>query len=137
MKNRGCVFRSFWGAKIFPPQMLLGCLFTIILDQNSKKRHPKNHAKFDTEKVLKLIPKGYQTDANMEAKFKRFSNFFKKHEKYKIKPPLRREHGFTGSGYLKIHEKSIQKTYKIDARKSYAKVWKMMPKWCPHGTRNR
>ena len=50
-----------------------------------------------------------------------FHFFFKKDEKYEIKLPLGREHDFTGSGYLKIHEKSIQKTYKIDARKSYAK----------------
>ena len=67
------------------------------------------------------MPKGSQNDAKMDAKINDFSNFFKKDEKYEIMLPLQREHGFTGSGYLKIHEKSIQKTYKIDARKSYAK----------------
>ena len=67
------------------------------------------------------MPKGCQNDAKMQAKIDRCANFFKNYEKYEIKPPLRREHGFTGSGCLKMHEKSIQKTYKIDARKSYAK----------------
>ena len=67
------------------------------------------------------MPKGYQNDAKMETKINEFSNLFKKYEIDEIKLPLGREHDFTGSGYLKIHEKSIQKTYKIDARKSYAK----------------
>ena len=79
------------------------------------------------------MPKGYQNDAKMEAKINDFSIFFKKDEKYEIMLPLQREHGFTGSGCLKIHEKSIQKTYKIDARKSYAKSMendaKMEAKW--------
>ena len=57
----------------------------------------------------------------MEAKINEFSSFIQEDEKYEIKLPLEREHDFTGSGYLKIHEKSIQKTYKIDARKSHAK----------------
>ena len=83
------------------------------------------------------MPKGSQNDAKMKAKINEFSNFFKKNEKYEIMLPLQREHGFTGSGYLKIHEKSIQKTYKIDARKSYAKIWKMMPKWRPNGGQYR
>ena len=50
------------------------------------------------------MPKGYQNDAKMEAKIHEFSNFFKKDEKYEIKLPLGREHDFTGSGYLKMHE---------------------------------
>ena len=76
----------------------------------------------------------------MEAKINDFSNSFKKDEKYEIKLPLGREHGFTGSGYLKIHEKSIQKTYKIDARKSCAKSMennaKMEAKWRPTSLEN-
>ena len=67
------------------------------------------------------MPKGFQNDAKMDAKINELSNFFKKDEKYEIKLPLQREHGFTGSGCLKMHEKSIQKTYKIDARKKHAK----------------
>ena len=86
------------------------------------------------------MPKGSQTDAKMDAKINEFSNFFKKDEKYEIMLPLQREHGFTGSGYLKIHEKSIQKTYKIDARKSYAKSMenyaKMEAKWRPRSLEN-
>ena len=86
------------------------------------------------------MPKGYQNDAKMEAKSNEISSFFKKDEKYEIKLPLGREHGFTGSGYLKIHEKSIQKTYKIDARKSYAKSMendaKMEAKWRPRSLEN-
>ena len=69
-----------------------------------------------------------------------YFSFFKKYEKYEIKPPLRREHGFTGSGCPNIHEKSIQKTYKIDARKSYAKSMendaKMEAKWRPISLEN-
>ena len=61
----------------------------------------------------------------MDAKIHDFSSFIQKDEKYEIKLPLGREHDFTGSGCLKIHEKSIQKAYKIDARKSYAKSMKL------------
>ena len=53
------------------------------------------------------MPKVIQNDTKMEAEIERFSDFFKKYEKYEIKPPLRREHDFTGSGYLKMHENSI------------------------------
>ena len=81
------------------------------------------------------MPKGSQNDAKMDAQIHDFLSFFKKDEIYEIKPPLGREHDFTGSGHLKIHEKSIQKTYKIDARKSYAKSMenyaKMEAKWKP------
>ena len=76
----------------------------------------------------------------MEAKINEFSNFFKKNEKYEIKLSLGREHGFTGSGYLKILEKSIQRTYKIDARKSCAKNMdnyaKTEAKWRPRSLEN-
>ena len=86
------------------------------------------------------MPKGSQNDAKTEAKINEFSSCSKKDEIYEIKLPLQREHGFTGSGYLKIHEKSIQKTYKIDARKSYAKSMenyaKMEAKWEPISLEN-
>ena len=76
----------------------------------------------------------------MDAKINGFSSFFKTNEKYEIMLPLQREHGFTGSRYLKIHEKSIQKTYKIDVRKSYAKSMenyaKMEAKWRPRSLEN-
>ena len=68
------------------------------------------------KKYWKLMPKGFPNDAKLEAKIFDFSSFFKKDEKYEIK-----EHDFTGSGCLKIHEKSIQNAYKINARKSDAK----------------
>ena len=86
------------------------------------------------------MPKGSKNDAKMEAKINEFSSCSKKDEIYEIKLPLQREHGFTGSGGLKIHEQSIQKTYKIDARKSYAKSMenyaKMEAKWRPISLEN-
>ena len=76
----------------------------------------------------------------MEAKINEFSSLFKKDEIYEIKLPPQREHGFTGSGHLKIHEKSIQKVSKIDVRKSYAKSMenytKMEAKWRPKSFEN-
>ena len=86
------------------------------------------------------MPKVIQSDTKMEAKIDRFSNFFKKYEKYEIKPPLRREHDFTGSGYQKMHENSILNRYKIDARKSFAKSMEMYAKieakWRPRSLEN-
>ena len=86
------------------------------------------------------MPKGYQNDAKMEAKINEFSSCFKKNEKYEIELLLGREHDFKGSGYLKIHEKSIQKTYKIAARKKQAKsmenYFKMEAKWKPKFIKN-
>ena len=73
------------------------------------------------KKYWKLMPKVIQHDTKMDTKIDQFSNFFKKDEKYEIMLPLQREHGFTGPGYLKIHEKSIQKTYKLDPRKKTCK----------------
>ena len=83
------------------------------------------------------MPKGSQNDTTIDAKIKDVSNFSKKNEKYEIKLPLGREHDFTGSGNLQMNEKSIQNTYKIDARKSCAKVWKLMQKWSPNGGQDR
>ena len=83
------------------------------------------------------MPKGTQNDAQMDAKIYEIPNKFKKDEKYEIVLPLQREHGFTGSGYLKMHEKLIQKAYKVDARKTMQKVWKIMPKWTPNGGQDR
>ena len=79
------------------------------------------------------MPKGSQNDTTIDAKIKDVSNSSKKNEKYEIKLPLGREHDFTGSGHLKMFEKSIQKTYKINVRKHFAKSMendtKMVPKW--------
>ena len=87
------------------------------------------------------MPKGSQNDTTIDAKIKDVSNSSKKNEKYEIKLPLGREHDFTGSGHLKMNEKSIQNTYKIDARKSCAKSMendaKMEPKWKPKSFENR
>ena len=86
------------------------------------------------------MPKGYQNDAKMEAKNNEISSCFKKDGKYEIELLLGREHDFTGSGHLKICEKSIKKTYKIDARKSHAKsienYAKMDAKWKPKFVKN-
>ena len=86
------------------------------------------------------MPKGSQNDTTIDAKIKDVSNFSKKNEKYEIKLPLGREHDFTDSGCLKRHDKSIQKAYKIDARKSYArsmeKYAKMEAKWSPRSLEN-
>ena len=86
------------------------------------------------------MQKGSQNDAKIDAKMNDFPNFFKKEEKYEIKLPLGREHDFTGSGNLQMNEKSIQNTYKIDARKSCAKSMetdaKMEPKWRPRSVEN-
>ena len=86
------------------------------------------------------MPKGSQNDTTIDAQIKDVSNFSKKNEKYEIKLPLGREHDFTGSGNLQMNEKSIQNTYKIDARKSCAKSMetdaKMEPKWRPRSVEN-
>ena len=108
-----------------------------ILDQKSKKKHPKRHTKFNPEKVLKFYEKSSQNDAKIDAKMNDFPNFFKKEEKYEIKLPLEREHDCTGLGHLKMYEKSIQTTYKFHVRKSVAKSMEMMPKWSPNGGRDR
>ena len=103
------------------------------LDQHSKKGIQQWHAKINAEKVLK-------NNAKMEPKITEFSIFFKTAEKYEIKLPLGQEHDFTGSGCLNIHEKSIQKAYKIDAGKSYAESMEnyaqMEPKWRPGSLEN-
>ena len=79
------------------------------------------------------MPKGSQNYTEIDANINDFSNFFKKDEKYEIKLPLGREHDFTGSGHLKMFEKSIQKTYKINVRKNFANSMgndaNMDPKW--------
>ena len=77
------------------------------------------------------MPKGSQNDAKMGAQIHDFLSFFKKDEIYEIKPPLGREHDFTGSGHLKC----TTDRYKIDARKRHAKSMdnyaKIDPKWRP------
>ena len=58
----------------------------------------------DAEKDIKSMPKGYQNDAQMDAKIDDFSYFFEKGENarnhciYKLK---------RGSGHVKSHEKSM------------------------------
>ena len=78
------------------------------------------------------MQKGSQNDAKIDAKMNGFPNFFKKEEKYEIKLPLEREHDFTCSGDFKLHVKSIQNPYKVDARKNATKsverVTKIKPK---------
>ena len=64
MKNRGCVadafLERFWrslGGKMSEHLIKTGSLLAIIFHQNSKKRHPKRHAKIDAEKVLEIDAK--------------------------------------------------------------------------------
>ena len=98
------------------------------------------HAKNMPKKYQKNDAKRVQNEAKIDAKIDDFSSYFKKDEIYEIKPRLGREHDFTDSGHLKIHEKSIQNAYKIDARKSYAKSMendaKMETKWRPRSLEN-
>ena len=68
------------------------------------------------------MPKGYQNDAKMEAKINDLSIFCKKNEKYEIKLPLGREHDFTGSGHLKMHDKLIQNRCQEKVCKKYGKL---------------
>ena len=67
------------------------------------------------------MQKGSQNDAKIDGKMNDFPNFFKKEEKYEIKLPLEREHDFTCSGVFKLHVKSTQNPYKVDARKNDTK----------------
>ena len=63
------------------------------------------------EKYRKYLQKGFQNDTQIDDQIYEFSYFFKKGEKCEIEPPLGREHEFTGSRHVKIHEKSIQEAY--------------------------
>ena len=69
------------------------------------------------------MPKGSQNDAKMDAQIHDFLSFFKKDEIYEIKPPLGREHDFTGFGHLKMHDKSIQNRYQEKVCKKYGKLY--------------
>ncbi len=72
------------------------------------------------------MPKGSQNDAKMDTQIHDFLSFFKKDEIYEIKPPLGREHDFTGSGHLKMHDKSIQ-------NRCQEKIYKKYRKLCQNG----
>ena len=79
------------------------------------------------------MPKGSQNDAKMDAQINRFSYFFKKYEKYEIKPPLRREHDFTGSRCLRTRKSRFKRYTKSMSEKAMQKVSKMRPKLKPNG----
>ena len=83
------------------------------------------------------MPKGSQNDAKMDAQIHDFLSFFKKEEIYEIKPPLGREHDFTSSGHLKMHDKSIQNRCQEKVCKKYGKLCQngpqMEPTWTPRG----
>ena len=68
------------------------------------------------------MPKGSQNDAKMDTQIHDFLSFFKNDEIYEIKPPLGREHDFTGSGHLKMHDKSIQNRCQKKACKKYGQL---------------
>ena len=91
------------------------------------------------KKYRKLMPKGFQIDAKMDTKIIDFSICSKNTKNMKSSPAP------TGAWFYrfwapKIHEKSIQKAYKIDARKRYAKSMenyaKMEAKWMPRSLEN-
>ena len=69
----------------------------------------------------------------MDTQIHDFLSFFKKDEIYEIMAPLGREHDFTGSGHLKMHDKSIQNRC---PQKAMQKVWNML-KWTPNRGQNR
>ena len=79
------------------------------------------------------MPKGYQNDAQMDAQIDEFSYFFEKGGNARNYLFYNRKRG---SGHLKMHEKSIQNQCKIDTRKSFAKVWKIIPKCIQNGNQN-
>ena len=68
------------------------------------------------------MPKGSQNDAKMDTQIHDFLSFFKNDEIYEIKPPLGREHDFTGSGHLKMHGKSKKNRYQEKVCKKYGKL---------------
>ena len=74
------------------------------------------------KKYWKLMPKGSQNEAKMDAEIHDFSSFFKKDEKYEIKLPLGREHDFTGSGHLKYMKSRYKMHTKSMPEKAMQKV---------------
>ena len=64
------------------------------------------------------MPKGCQNDDKMDAKIYVFAYFFNKGENARNYCIYKRK---LGSGHLKMHDKSKQNLYKIDARKRHAK----------------
>ena len=62
------------------------------------------HAKIDANKVQKNYAERVQNEAKIDAKIIDFACFYEKGEICEIMLPLQREHDFTGSGHLKIHE---------------------------------
>ena len=97
-------FWSDFGRQMVRGLILSGPFSATIFDQKSKKCHPKNHAKIDAEKVLKIDAKRVQNEAEIDDEIIDFSCFFEKGENarnylfYNIK---------SGSGHLKMHQKSI------------------------------
>ena len=77
------------------------------------------------------MPKATQNDDKMDAQIHHFLSFFKKDEIYEIKPQLGREHDFTGSGHLKMHDKSIQNRCQEKVSKNTENYAKIDPKWRP------
>ena len=77
--------------------------------------------------------KGSQHYAKIDTQICAFAYFLEKDRKCKITLPLEREHDFTGSEHLELHEQSAQNTYRIDATRRHAKGMetniKIKPKW--------
>ena len=71
----------------------------------------------------KLMPNGSQNYATSTPRLNMFSCFFKKVAKCEITLALQREHDFTGSGHLKMHDKSIQNRCQEKVCKKYGKLY--------------
>ena len=111
--------------------LFLGPLWRSVSTKNRKKGIQKGMQKSMPKKYWKLMPKGSQNDAKMDAQIHDFLSFFKKTKYMKSSPRS------DGSMILQVLGtwKCMTNRYKIDARKRYAKntenYAKMDPKWKP------
>ena len=86
MKNRGCVavafLDRFLGCQGGVRDIFAGPILATIFDQNPKKGIKKGMQKSMPKKYWKLMPKGSQNDAKMDAQIHDFLSFFEKDEIY-------------------------------------------------------
>ena len=124
-----------------------GTILEAIFDPNSKKampKEPKGSPKSEKGAVKHLckkrcrtnntnMPKGYQNDAQMDAKIDDFSYFFEKDLNARNYLFYNRKRG---SEQVKIKKKSIQNRRKIKARTNDAERSKNKPKGSQNGYQN-
>ena len=75
-----------------------------------------------SKKYCNIMPKGFQNYVKVDAKICLLSYVFEKGGKCEILVPLEREHEFSGSGHLKLHDKSIQNRYQEKVCKKHGKL---------------